>query len=90
MSFHQGIPETRFAVKVEELTPGLARELVERAAPKSLLSPCSEVQLKNGSTKHIPMMDFLCPKSQRSLEVVRSVAARLGAGGGFILESDRS
>jgi len=90
VSFHQRIGETRFAVKVEELTPGFVRQLMERAAPTSLFSLCSQVQLKNGSTKHIPMIDFLCPKSQRSLEVVRRVAARLGAGGGFILESDRS
>jgi hypothetical protein len=90
MSFHQMIAETRFAVKVEELTPRLLRELVEGAAPDSVFSLCSQVRLKDGSTKHIPMMDFLSLKSQRSLEVVRRVAARLGAGGGLILESDRS
>jgi hypothetical protein len=90
MSYHQGIAATRFSVKVEELTPERVEELVERAAPNSLFSVCSQVQLKNGSTKHIPMMDFLCPKSERSLEVVRRVAPLFGAGGGFILESDRS
>jgi hypothetical protein len=90
MSFHQGIEETRFAVKIEDLTPGLVRELAERAGPFSLFSACSQVQLKNGSTKHIPMMDFLCPKSQQSLKVVRRISERFGVGGGFIMESDRS
>jgi hypothetical protein len=90
VTFHQGIAETRFAVNVEELTPAVFQHLLERARPNSLFSLCSQVKLKNGVTKHIPMLDFLCPKSQSALLSVRRIAACLHAGAGFILESDRS
>jgi hypothetical protein len=90
MPFHQGITETRFAVKVETLTLEVVRELIERAPPGSLFSMCSQVELRNGSIRHIPMMDFLSPKSQQSRDVVCRVAARFGAGGGIVLESNRS
>ena len=90
MPFHQGIAETRFAVKVEDLTPERIAALIERAPRDSLFSICSQVQLRGGSIRHIPMMDFLCPKSPEALDVVRRVAARFGVGGGLILESRRS
>ena len=89
-SFHQGIEQTRFSVNVKELTIGVMAELAKRSGSDRVFSICSQVELMNDSIKHIPMMDFQCRKSSRSLELVVSIVRRFGIGAGVILETDRS
>jgi len=89
-SFHQGIQQTRFWVNAKALTAGEIADLARRGGSDSVFSICSQVELKNGSVRHIPMMDFLCRKSSRALDLIVRVVPRFGVGPGVILETDRS
>ena len=86
---HHGISKTQFSVKSEAFTRKI-RELSESVPPGQMLAMCSEVQLKNGSIKHIPMIDFRCPVSPHCLQLVRKIAKLFDVGKGFIVETDRS
>jgi hypothetical protein len=86
---HHGIAETRFAVMADGFADKI-RELAESRPTGQILAMCSDVQLKTGETKHIPMIDFRCPVSPHSLQLISKVAKLLDVGKGFIVETDRS
>jgi hypothetical protein len=86
---HHGIAETQFSVRADAF-PGKLLELLPARPPDRILAMCSKVQLKNGATKHIPMIDFRCPVGAHSLQLVAEMAKRLDAGRGFIVETDLS
>lgn len=86
---HHGISETRFALMADGFA-GKIRELLENRPPGQILALCSDVQLKTGETKHIPMIDFRCQVSPHSLQLVSKIAKLLDVGKGFIVETDRS
>ena len=86
---HHGISRTQFSVMSDTFARKI-RELSESIPPGQMLAMCSEVQLKKGSTKHIPMIDFRCPVSPHSLQLVSKIARLLDIGKGFIVETDRS
>lgn len=56
----------------------------------SFCALCSKVILKDGSEKHIPMIDFHIPPSPDNLNVVKSVCKFLGLSPGWILNSGES
>jgi len=86
---HRGISTTQFSVMSDAFAPKI-RELSESKPPEQMLAMCSKVQLKKGTTEHIPMMDFRCPVSPHSLQLVSTIAKLFDVGKGFIVETDRS
>lgn len=87
--FHHGISGTQFSVMSDAFARKVC-ELSQNMPPGQMLAMCSEVQLKNGSTKHIPMIDFRCPVRPHSLQFVSRIAKLFDVGKGFIVETDRS
>ena len=51
---------------------------------------CSKVILKDGSEKHIPMIDFHIPPSSNNLSVVKTVCKLLDLHPGWVLNSGES
>jgi hypothetical protein len=86
---HHGISRTQFSV-VSGAFARKVRELSQNMPPGQMLAMCSEVQLKKGATKHIPMIDFRCPVSPHSLQLVSKIAKLFDVGKSFIVETDRS
>jgi hypothetical protein len=86
---HHGIAKTQFSVRSDGFAREI-RELSENIPPGRMLAMCSEVQLKTGPTKHIPMIDFRCPVSPHSLQLASKIAKLIDVGKGFIVETDRS
>lgn len=86
---HHGISRTRFSIGPDSFAHK-THEMLERLPRDQMLAICSDVRLKNGSTRHIPMVDFRCPISPHSLELVSKIAKLFDVGKGFIVETDRS
>jgi hypothetical protein len=72
-----------------EVLNGTLGQLCSKEA-EDMLAVTSRVYLSDGSLMHIPMVDFHCPKSEASLDVVRSVAQRLFPSGSLLLDSGQS
>jgi hypothetical protein len=89
-SFNHPISETQFSVKARELRPEKIKALIEENPDADPLAICSEVKLAGGETRHIPMMDFRCPRTDQSLSLVCKVAALFKIGRGYVIETDRS
>ena len=89
-AFHQSISRTLYPLASDNLGVQKIHELADRTPPNRILSLCSEVRLKNGPTKHIPMMDFHCPISDHSLSLVCNTARLFDVGPGFVVETERS
>ena len=89
-AFHQGISSSQFSVPADGLTADTVDELARRQPQDRIFSLCSLVQLRAGSKKHLPMIDFQCRKTATSLDLVRDVTIRVGGGAGFIVETARS
>lgn len=88
--FHQGISESQFSLTSDSLTEQKVVELAHNVPSGKMLTMCSEVRLKDGSTRHIPMMDFQCPANEHSLLLVREVAQLFRVGPGFIVATRNS
>jgi hypothetical protein len=89
-TFHQGIAKTQFAITSELVSDQKVAELAQEIRPNMMFSLCSKVRLKDGSTRHIPMMDFHCSANKYSLSLVCKIAQRFGVGRGFVLATERS
>jgi hypothetical protein len=59
-------------------------------AGDEMIAVTSHVSLYDGSSGHIPLMDFHCPKSDHGIGVVKSVARLLLPDGALVLDSGRS
>jgi hypothetical protein len=88
--FHQAISKKAFSLTQRVFNVQALRELEQQVPAGKMLSLCSEVRLKDGATKHIPMMDFYCPVNQHSLDLACGAAKLFGVGGGFVVETERS
>lgn len=58
--------------------------------PEENFGITSRVELFNDQTRHIPMIDFLCPCSSKNLQKVVATLGNLGQKKGFIVESGNS
>ena len=89
-TFHQSSVRTFCSISAGEAVVDHIRKRVEQIPTDKMLTISSEVRLRNGSTKHIPMMDFHCPVGAYSLDLVSRVAAQFNVGEGFLVETDKS
>lgn len=55
-----------------------------------VLGFCSKVKLNDGSTFHIPMIDFSIEPSKKNLRIVKDALRQIGQEKGLILDSGRS
>ena len=81
---------TRFDIRVDELTTERIRQAIESLEAGWVLALCSTCEVLDGSQWHIPMMDFRCAPSPMNLERTRIALKQLGQTRGAILESGRS
>jgi len=77
-------------LEVNNLTSEGLRSLTRKETAVAMIALSSLVDLKDGSQRHIPMVDFHCPPSKSNLELATAVANELKVGPGFLLESGRS
>jgi hypothetical protein len=73
-----------------EVARGALRELAGGLAPREVVAVCSTCTLADGSTRHIPMMDFRLVPGAGSVEVIRGMLDAIGQSSGVILGSGRS
>ena len=90
IKYHQSISKMRFAVASRMLSVQRIIKLADQLSPNNVLVFCSDVRLKNGATRHIPMMDFSCSAADDCLPLVCRVIKLFGVGPGFVVETDRS
>jgi hypothetical protein len=89
-SFHNPSAQGITLLDRSDINVHRLRELGQDLAPHRILAVSSEVELNDGSLRHIPLLDFHCPSSPRHLALVRAVLLQLNAGDGFLLESGKS
>jgi hypothetical protein len=66
------------------------QEIIDGLKSNFVLAVCSKCQLLDGSTAHIPMMDFRCKPSPENQQKVESSLRGIGQKRGYVLESGRS
>ena len=88
--FHRSVGPAKFGVKAEELTTTMLHEMAKGLGPGAMLTMCSEVRLKGDEVKHVPMLDFSCPRSARNLSVVSKISDLLNIGPSFVVETENS
>ena len=81
---------TRREVLVEELTVDYLGLMLSDLAEGEVLALCSKVKLRDGSSGHIPMMDFRCKPGAPNLEGTVVALREAHDGDGAILNSGRS
>ncbi|MFX0139767.1 MAG: hypothetical protein ACFFDN_39370 [Candidatus Hodarchaeota archaeon] len=64
--------------------------IISRLNLNKVLGFCSKVKLNDGSTCHIPMIDFSIEPSKRNLRIVKDALKQIGQEKGLILDSGRS
>lgn len=74
----------------EEVSAEKLRAFAHSLPPNRLLAAISRVSLAIGGTAHIPMMDFMCPPSDKNLELLVGLLRNLRQGRGCLLKSGRS
>jgi hypothetical protein len=89
-TFHRSISDMRFPLDARTLTNDDITRLATQLSPDAFLSLCPEAQLTTHLTKHIPMLDFCCPISDRGLFLARRTAEQLIVGQGVLVRTDRS
>lgn len=89
-TFHQTFKRNLCSVTPSETVLERIRKQLQQVPSDKMLAVCSEVRMKDGSTSHIPMMDFHCPVGPHSVGLVRRVVELFRVGEGFLLETDKS
>ena len=81
---------TRREVSVEQLNMNYLSAMMSHIDDREVLALCSKVRLRDGSSGHIPMMDFRCRPSAENLERTVLALREVYKGAGVILNSGRS
>lgn len=85
-------PSTRDPIFIarDVLTVDYLQNLVRESIDDRVLVISSMIDLRDGSQRHLPMLDFHCPASPENLELTCAVVQELSIGDGFVLESGDS
>ena len=78
------------ALDLSSLNRRSIQERIDSLGSNLLLGVCSKCQLLDGSTAHIPMMDFRCQATDENLQKVQTTLRGIGQSKGYVLESGRS
>ena len=88
---HDRSPDERtVSVDMENLTEASIESLVDSLDKGAALAFSSRIQLRNGQTAHIPLLDFRCDPSSRNARIVQKALRAMGQGSGLLAESGRS
>lgn len=89
--YHDSIDEFKRRTKLDirDFTPNRMHQVISSLADNQTLAICSNCDMKDGSTSHIPMMDFACEIKPYNLELIKRLIRLLGLNGA-ILESGKS
>jgi hypothetical protein len=82
--YHQSQRGAEIALKRGAVLAGALGTLSRDTDPDHSLAISSEVRCADGCRRHLPLLDFHCPVSDRGGDLVLSVARRL-LGSGFLL-----
>lgn len=74
----------------KEVSAENLRDIAQSLGNNKLLGVVSRLRIVGGGSAHIPMMDFNCTPSTRSLEILVHLLKDLRQGRGCLLESGRS
>jgi hypothetical protein len=87
---HEREPSRRFDVGVEEINREYLRRTASQLPPGMVLGLTSACWLRDGSIRHIPMMDFRVIPQSREMNSLQMALETLGILSGIVLESGRS
>jgi hypothetical protein len=79
-----------YPISASEIRTGALRRLVAQSTKDEVIVMASKVSLKNGQTKHFPMMDLRCEVTAVPLRSVKQLANWLLPGGYALFASGRS
>jgi hypothetical protein len=88
--FHNGPAESLLKVPTTSVTLEWLHAIAATEAQNSILVLSSRVQVVDRVDMHIPMLDFHCPESGSSLDLVNAALQALGINSGFIVRSGKS
>ncbi len=71
----------------QQVLGGALKQMCQNKGRSNWIGMTSEVVLDDGSTAHIPMLDFRCRISPLNRKLVGEVTKRLLPGGAFLLEA---
>lgn len=74
----------------KEVSPQSLREIAHSLCNNRLLGVVSRVRTVGGGSAHIPMMDFICTRSRRNLEILVRLLKGIRRGRGCLLDSGGS
>jgi hypothetical protein len=83
-------PRVLMKLPRQEVSHESLSDIARKLGENRLLGVCSNVQLVEGRSAHIPMMDFLCVPSEDNLRILTTLISDLRQGKGFLLRSGRS
>jgi hypothetical protein len=87
---HDKRGEKELAIDRDDLNSEVLAASMSQLAPGFALAVCSRVTLNDGTTAHIPMIDFRCPPSDESLRKIKNALRHIGQDKGVFLESGKS
>ncbi len=79
----------RTTISAKDLTRKRMVQIIESLSGDAVIALCSICQLDDGTSAHIPMMDFRCAPNEYNLARVKLIIEALGLSG-CILESGKS
>jgi len=82
--------ENRVSVTVDKIRNGWIQAKERTLKDDHILAICSKCKTQDGRVRHIPMVDFKCPPSDRHKALILSAMQRLGQSQGALLESGES
>ncbi len=80
----------RFELSVNDLVDGALQGRIEALSENEVIALCSTCTLVDGSTRHIPMMDYRILPDSKSVCVVKEALNAIDRTNGVILKSGRS
>ena len=72
-AFHHNLYNTTRDLSREQVLSGRLTSLIQKRRKRLALGFCSRVVLYDGLFAHIPMLDFQCKKSEKSLDVINFI-----------------
>jgi hypothetical protein len=82
--------EVTLVVEARQLSEESIQLMVDELEEGTALAFSSRVELRDGRTAHIPLMDFRCPPSASNCKILKRALRAIGQNSGLLAESGRS
>lgn len=80
----------RLELGLDDLRSGALQRKLKALSKNVVLALCSKCRIDDGTTLHLPMMDFRAEPTTENLSKVKTALSEISPEGGVILESGRS